>query len=69
MTITKLIMIDNCDNVSYGFPVKKIDYKNIDKEEISINSFNEQTASQAQGPEQGPKWPDYKKDTTKLLLF
>ena len=66
MIITKLIKIANCDNVSYGL-VKEID-KNIDKEVITINSLNEQTAGQAGRQSRAPEWPDYKK-TTKLLLF
>ena len=41
----------------YGFPVKEINYKNKEKEVITINSFNEQTAGQAgrrsRAPEQG----------------
>ena len=54
MIIIKLIKIANCDNVSYGFPVKEIDYKNIDKEVITINSMNKQLARQrcqSRGPE------------------
>ena len=47
MIITKLIKIANCDNVSYGFLVKEINYKNKDKEVITINSLNEKTAGQA----------------------
>ena len=47
MIIIKLIKIANCDNVSYAFPVKEINYKNKDKEVFTINSLNEQTASQA----------------------
>ena len=69
MIITKLIKIANCDNVSYGFPVKEIDYKNIDKKVITINSLNEQTAGQAEAPEQGPKWPDYKKTQLNCYYF
>ena len=57
MIITKLIKIANCDNVSYGFPVIEINYKNIDKEIITINSLNKQTACQAEAPEQGPPPP------------
>ena len=40
---------------------------NTDKEVITINSLDEQTAGQAEAPEQGPKWPDYKK--TKLNCY
>ena len=47
MIITKLIKRANCDNVCYGFPVKEINYKNKDKEVITISSLNEQTAGQA----------------------
>ena len=68
MIITKLIKIANCDNVSYGFLVKEIDYKNIDKEVITINSLNEQTG-QAEVPEQGPEWPDYKKTQLNCYYF
>ena len=61
MIITKLIKIANCDNVCYGFPVKEINYKNKEKEVITINSFNEQTAGQAGRWSMAPEWPDYKK--------
>ena len=69
MIITKLIKTANCDNVSYGFPVKEIDYKNIEKEVISINSLNEQTAGQAEAPEQGPEWSDYKNTSLNCYYF
>ena len=42
-----------------GFPVKEINYKNKEKEVITINSFNEQTTGQAGPPP--PEWSDYKK--------
>ena len=45
----------------YGFLVKEIDYKNKEKEVIIINSFNEQTASQAGRRSRAPEWPDHKK--------
>ena len=54
MIITKLIKIANCDNVSYGFPVKEIDYKNKDKVVITMNSLNEQTAGQQRRQSRGP---------------
>ena len=54
MIITKLIKIANHDNVSYGFLVKEINYKNKDKEVITINSLNEQTAGQAGHQSRGP---------------
>ena len=41
--------------------MKEINYKNKDKEVITINSLNEQTAGQAEVPEQGTERPDYKK--------
>ena len=69
MIITKLFKIANCDNVSYGFVVKELDYKNIVKELITINSLNEQTAGQAEVPEQGPEWPDYKKTQLNCYYF
>ena len=62
MIITKLIKIANWDNVCYGFRVKEINYKNREeKEVITINSFNEQTAGQAGRRSRAPKWPDFKK--------
>ena len=45
----------------YGFPVKEINYKNKEKEVITINSFNEPTASLAGRRSRAPEWPDYKK--------
>ena len=57
MIITKLIKIANWDNVCYGFPVKEINYKNKEKEVITINSFNEQTASQAGRRSRAPPPP------------
>ena len=45
----------------YGFPVKGINYKNKEKEVITINSFNEPTASLAGRRSRAPEWPDYKK--------
>ena len=55
MIITKLIKIANCNNVSYGFLVKEINYKNKDKEVIAINSLNEQTAGQAGHQSRAPE--------------
>ena len=49
----------------YGFPVKEINYKNKEKEVITINSFNEQTAGQAGCRSRAPEWPDYKKTQLK----
>ena len=69
MIITKLIKIANCDNVSYGFPVKEIDYRKINKEVIIMNSLNEQTAGQAEIPELRPEWHDYKKTQLNCYYF
>ena len=44
----------------YGFPVKEINYKNKEKEVITINSFNEPTDSLAGRRSRAPEWPDYK---------
>ena len=52
----------------YGFPVKEINYKNKEKEVITINSFNEQTAGQA-GHWSRPNGLTIKRHTTKLLLY
>ena len=49
--------------------MKEIDYKNIDKEIITINSLNEQAAGQAEAPEQRPEWPDYKKTQLNCYYF